>query len=504
MNDRVNYQDITDELASETNQFRSSRLTKLKAILDSHIDPYPSQFQKSHELGDVLTSYAYLENGQETQDSVTVAGRIYTIRNSGMFMDVRDAIHKIQIFCHKNSSPAALFTLLENLDMGDYIGVSGLVRRTPRGELTINAQHITLLSKALLPLPEKYHGVTDVETRYRYRYLDLLTNDDSRHTLRQRAKIIATLRSYLINQDFLEVETPMLHSIPGGALAKPFETFHNALDMKLYLRIAPELYLKKLIVGGLAHKIFELNRCFRNEGISTRHNPEFTQVELYWAYADYRDVMSLTEELVAHIAEQVFGQTTLPFGDHNINFAAPWHKQSMCSLVQQHTGIDFLTITSAEAAQQAAVSLGIYVKKTDTWGKVVESVFGEKVEMHLIQPTHVTDLPLDISPLAKKHAHDPRLTERFETYINGWEIANGFSELNDPIDQRKRFEQQIANRAAGDDEAHAMDHDFITALEHGLPPTGGLGIGIDRLVMLLTNSPSIRDVIAFPTMRNRD
>lgn len=497
-------QSVAAELEQETNQFRQARLTKLKALIDQGIMPYPSSFTKSHELGEVISRYDQLEVGQETEDEIIVAGRIYSIRNSGMFIDLRDPYNKIQIFTNDKTSPKEACDLLDLLDLGDFIGVRGLVRKTPRGELTINATEITFLGKALLPMPEKYHGLNDQETRYRQRYLDLLVTEESRQTLRQRMLITSTLRSYLTQNGFLEVETPMLHPIAGGALAKPFLTHHNALDMDLFLRIAPELYLKKLIVGGLSDKIFELNRCFRNEGISTRHNPEFTQVELYWAFADYQDVMTLTEECIAYICQTIYGSESRPFGDLELIFKAPWKRQSMCSLVQEKTGIDFMACNTAEEAMAAAEKIGFKFTKPMLWGEVVELVFGDRVEDTLVQPTHVTELPLDISPLAKVHPEDPRLTERFESFVNGWEIANGFSELNDPLDQRKRFEAQMTNKERGNDEAHEMDEDFITALEYGLPPTGGLGIGIDRLAMLLTNSHTIRDVIAFPTMRPKD
>lgn len=492
---------LENEITQETNQFRESRLRKLKHLVDQKVNPYPSTFKKSHEIIDILTTYEKLAASEKTEDTTTVAGRIYSIRNSGMFIDLRDCHHKIQLFCHENSSPASVMSLLPQLDIGDFVGVSGIVRRTPRGELTIDVTEMQLLTKSLLPMPEKYHGLTDLETRYRQRYLDLLVNEEARQTLRTRSAITSTLRQYLIGEGFLEVETPMLHPIAGGALAKPFQTHHNALDMELFLRIAPELYLKKLIVGGLNDKIFELNRCFRNEGLSTRHNPEFTQVELYWAYADYTDMMTLAENLVAHIAQTAFGSTIRPFQDQELNFQAPWRRASMCQLIQEATGVDFLGIKTATEAISAAKALGVYVDPKAPWGKAVEAVFEEKVEATLIQPTHVTELPLDISPLAKKHPTDPRLTERFESFVNGWEIANGFSELNDPLDQRERFKVQVTDRDSGNEEAHEMDEDFITALEYGLPPTAGLGIGIDRLTMLMTNSPSIRDVIAFPTMR---
>jgi lysyl-tRNA synthetase class 2 len=390
------------------------------------------------------------------------------------------------------------------LDLGDWIGVTGIVRRTKRGELTVNVESLELLSKTLLPPPEKYHGLMDVETKYRQRYLDLMANEKSRDRLRQRSQIIAATRNFLMDRGFLEVETPMLHTIPGGAAAKPFTTHHNALNMNMYLRIAPELFLKRLVVGGLSDKVFEINRNFRNEGISPRHNPEFTMLELYQAYADYHDMMQLTEDLFQYAATRVLGTLKITYGEREIDLSSPWRRKSMLELVKEATDVDFDQFKTAEEAILAAKKFGVHVEKTANWGKVVEAVFGEKVEHTLIQPTHVTDMPLDISPLAKIHRTNPRLTERFETYINCWEVANAFSELTDPVDQRERFEAQVKNRESGDEEAHHMDHDFITALEHGMPPTGGLGIGMDRMIMLLTNAPSIRDVISFPTMRPKD
>lgn len=495
------FQHIFEALQVEKNQFREARLQKLVKLIESGVAPFPSKFEKKNDLEDIHAKYASLENGEETKDVVVVAGRIRAYRNNGMFMDIHDTQTKLQIFTHKNDASEDVLALVELLDIGDIIGVEGYVRRTPRGEITVNATKITPLVKALLPLPEKYHGLSDIELRYRQRYLDLIMSDESRTRLRTRSKITTAIRSYLVNEEFLEVETPMLHPIAGGAIAKPFVTHHNALDMELFLRIAPELYLKKLIVGGLSDRIFELNRCFRNEGISTRHNPEFTQVELYQAFADYKDMMHLTENMVEHVAKSVLGTTTVTFGDHEINLKAPWQRKSMCALVQEHGNIDLLACEDAAQAQAVAKKVGVPVDAKMTWGHVVEAAFEHFVEPKLLQPTFVTELPLDISPLAKVHPEDGRLTERFEAFMNGWEIANGFSELNDAIDQRQRFEAQVNARDEGDEEAHAMDEDFIRALEFGLPPTGGLGVGIDRLTMILTNAPSIRDVIAFPTMK---
>ncbi|HWK47590.1 MAG TPA: lysine--tRNA ligase [Stellaceae bacterium] len=487
--------------ASADNLFRVARLEKLAALKARGINAYPYRFDRDAFAADLEQRHAELAAGETTEQPVRVAGRIRAIRNSGMFIDLVDVSGKIQVFGHKDYLGVEGVELLKLLDLGDIIGVTGIVRRTPRGELTINASAIEVLAKALLPLPEKYHGLADLETRYRQRYLDLIMNPESRDTLRKRSRIIATIRGFLTERGFLEVETPMLHTISGGAAARPFVTHHNALDMDLYLRIAPELHLKRLVVGGLADSVFEINRNFRNEGISPRHNPEFTMLELYQAFADYTDMMQLAEDLIGAAARSVLGTTDITYGGKAIALGGPWPRRSMVELVKDATGVDFAAIGDAAAAREAAKRAGGKILGHENWGQAVETVFGERVEHTLIQPTHVTDLPRDISPLAKAHRHDPRLTERFETYMNGIEIANAFSELTDPQDQFDRFEAQVLARDKGDDEAHSMDIDYVTALEYGLPPTGGMGIGIDRLVMLLTDSPNIRDVIAFPTMR---
>ena len=360
-----------------------------------------------------------------------------------------------------------------------------------------------MLSKSLLPLPEKFHGLTDVETRYRQRYVDMIVNEDVRKTFRTRSLIIQKIREFLTNRGFLEVETPMLHPQAGGANARPFITHHNTLDMDMFLRIAPELYLKRLMVGGVSEKIFEINRSFRNEGIDVRHNPEFTMMELYQAYVDYNEMMTLTETLVSSVAQEVLGTMKIKYGDNEIDLTPPWDRKTMIGAIKEKTGIDFGTCFTIEDAKEKAKSIGIDPEDCDNWGKVIDLIFEEKVEPTLIQPVHIIDYPRDISPLAKVHRDNDRLTERFETRVNGWEIANAFSELTDPIDQRMRFEAQMQAKANGDDEAMPIDEDYICALEHGAPPMGGLGLGIDRLVMLLTNSPSIRDVIAFPTLKKR-
>ncbi|HTT80840.1 MAG TPA: lysine--tRNA ligase [Stellaceae bacterium] len=488
--------------ADDDDPLRRVRLDKLAALRERGIDPYPVSFARSAEAADLDRRYRELPAGAETNDKVRIAGRIRAMRNSGMFIDLHDASGKIQVFCHKDHLGADDLALLRLFDIGDLIGVAGHVRRTARGELTVNATALAMLAKALRPLPEKYHGLADIELRYRQRYLDLIMNEASRETLRRRSRIVAAMRAWLLERGYLEVETPMLHPIPGGAAAKPFITHHNALDIELYLRIAPELHLKRLVVGGLSEKVFEINRCFRNEGLSPRHNPEFTTLELYEAYADYTDMMALTEAIVAHAAQIATGGVRIGYGGTEIDLAPPWPRRAMAELVLEHTGVDFLALDES-GARAALDHLHIEASGVHSWGQALEAAFAAHVEDKLIQPTHVTGFPRDISPLAKADRNDPRLVERFETYIYGWEIANAFSELNDPLDQRARFEAQMLARAAGDEEAQPLDEDYVTALEYGLPPCGGLGIGIDRLVMLLTDSPSIRDVIAFPTMRPR-
>ncbi len=490
-----------DREAETDNQFRAARIEKLKALKALGVDPYPYGFERSAEAKELEGRYAALAPGAVTEDRVAVAGRIRAIRNSGMFIDLHDTSGKIQIFSHKDHLPPDQLALVKLLDLGDLIGVEGVMRRTPRGELTINSTKVTVLAKALLPLPEKFHGLADIETRYRQRYLDLIMSEESRETLRRRSQIIATLRRFLIGLGFIEVETPMLQTIPGGASAKPFVTHHHALDLELYLRIAPELHLKRLLVGGLSDKLFEINRNFRNEGLSPRHNPEFTSLELYQAYVDYHAMMDLAENLIVAAAKEVLGGTLATFGDKTIELAAPWPRKSMAELVRAETGVDFLDIADDATARDAARRLGADCPEKAGWGRALEAAFSARVEDKLVQPTHVTGFPREISPLAKADRKDPRLTERFETYVNGWEVANAFSEINDPLDQLERFQAQMKERALGDEEAQLLDADFVLALEYGMPPAGGLGIGIDRLAMLLTNSPSIRDVIAFPTMR---
>lgn len=491
----------TTQTQQDSQRLRTARIQKLTDLVDKGINPYPYKFVRTAGAQELQDKYEALEAGIETEDSFSVAGRIMAIRNSGMFMDLMDTTGKIQIFCHKEFIGEEPFKTLKLVDVGDIIGITGTIRRTPRGELSLKATSYQILSKSLLPLPEKFHGLTDVETRYRQRYVDLIVNSDTRDTLRKRSLIIQEIRTFLMERGYLEVETPMLQTLAGGAAARPFETHHNALDIPMFMRIAPELHLKRLMVGGLNDKVFELNRNFRNEGIDTRHNPEFTMLELYEAYSDYNDMMDLIENMIAQVCNNVLGSTKVNFQGTELDFTPPWERMTMLGAVKKYTGIDFAEHLDEVDAAKKAKEIGVEVEDGDNWGKVIDKVFEEKVEPHLIQPVHIIDYPRDISPLAKAHRDNPRLTERFESRVNGWEISNAFSELTDPIDQRGRFEGQAKAKADGDEEAHPIDEDYITALEYGLAPCGGLGVGIDRLVMLLTDSPTIRDVIAFPTMK---
>lgn len=392
---------------------------------------------------------------------------------------------------------------LKCLDVGDIVGISGYVRRTPRGELSIAAEKFDIISKSLQPLPEKFHGLTDVEARYRQRYVDFIMNDESREIYKKRCEITSAIRRYFEAHNFLEVETPMLHPIMGGANAKPFITHHNTLDMDLYLRIAPELYLKKLVVGGF-ERVFEIGRNFRNEGIDKSHNPEFTALEAYQAYADYNTMADLIPDLIAYVAKSVLGTTVIKVGENEIDLGQPFVRKSMIELVKEYTGLDFMEADTLEKAKEMAKSAGVDADACISWGKVISEVFDARVEEHLIQPTLVMDMPRDISPLAKTHRSNPRLVEHFDAYVAGMEMGCAYSELSNPLEQRERFEAQCADREAGDDEAQMLDEDFINALENGFPPSGGMGMGIDRLAILLTGSATIRDVIAFPTLRKKD
>jgi lysyl-tRNA synthetase, class II len=491
----------------ELNDLLRVRREKLAALTEKGLDPFGTKFNRTHTAADLVSQYG--EKEKEDLDSeeieVTLAGRIMTKRGKGKagFAHIQDLTGKIQIYVRLDAVGEEQYELFNTIDIGDWVGVTGLVFKTKVGELSIKAKDFQLLTKSLRPLPDKFHGLKDVEQRYRQRYVDLIMNPEVKDTFISRSKIIRSMRRYLDDHGYLEVETPTMHSIPGGASARPFITHHNALDMELYMRIAIELHLKRLIVGGL-EKVYEIGRVFRNEGVSTRHNPEFTMIELYEAYADYLDIMELTENLIAHIAEDVLGTTTVTYGDYEVDLKPRWKRVHMVDAIKEAVGVDFWTEMTDEEARELAKKHNVPVKENMSYGHVVNEFFEHFVEEKLIQPTFVYGHPVAISPLAKKNPEDPRFTDRFELFIVGREHANAFSELNDPIDQRERFEEQLKERAEGNDEAHMMDEDFVEALEYGMPPTGGLGIGIDRLVMLLTNSPSIRDVLLFPQMRHSE
>lgn len=495
-------------MSEEMNDQMLVRRQKLQELYDLGIDPFGSKFNRSglsSDLKEEWDKYSKEELAEKEEEShVSIAGRLMTKRGKGKagFAHVQDLAGQIQIYVRKDQVGDEQFDIWKIADLGDIVGVEGVMFKTNTGELSVKAKKFTLLAKSLRPLPDKFHGLQDIEQRYRQRYLDLITNENSTRTFINRSKIIQEMRNYLNNKGFLEVETPMMHQIAGGAAAKPFVTHHNALDATLYMRIAIELHLKRLIVGGL-EKVYEIGRVFRNEGVSTRHNPEFTMIELYEAYADYNDIMDLTESMVRHIANEVLGSAKVQYGGETIDLESPWTRLHMVDAVKEATGVDFYNVTSDEEAKELAKEHGIEIKDTMKYGHILNEFFEQKVEETLIQPTFIYGHPTDISPLAKKNPEDPRFTDRFELFIVGREHANAFTELNDPIDQRARFEAQLVEKAQGNDEAHEMDEHYIEALEYGMPPTGGLGIGIDRLVMLLTDSPSIRDVLLFPYMRQK-
>ncbi len=490
-------------MANETNIHRESRLAKLRTLQERGYNPYPYRFVPNAYAADLHEKYKDLEAGIDTEDRVTIAGRAMAVRNSGMFVDIKDKTGKIQAFCYKKILSDEDMEILKCVDVGDIVGVSGFVRRTPRGELTIAAEKFDIISKSLQTLPEKFHGLTDVDARYRQRYVDFIMNEDSKEIFKKRCQVTSAVRRYFENHEFLEVETPMLHPIMGGANAKPFITHYNALDTDMYLRIAPELYLKKLVVGGF-DRVFEIGRNFRNEGIDKKHNPEFTGLEAYMAYADYNDMANLIEDLIRFITKEVLGGSTLPFGDREIDVSQPFRRISIVDLIKEKTGIDLLQAQTLEEAQAMAKSIGVDAGACTCWGKVVQEVFDERVEESLIEPTFVMDMPRDISPLAKTHRSNPRLVEHFDAYIGAIEVGCAYSELSNPLEQRERFEAEVAARGNGDDEAQMLDEDFICALENGFPPSGGMGMGIDRFSMLLSGADTIRDVIAFPTLRKKD
>jgi lysyl-tRNA synthetase, class II len=499
--------------SSNLDEIRATRIAKVSQIKDLGLNPYAYKWESSHHAAQLQEKYVDLAAGEEVAEQVAIAGRIMARRVFGKlaFFELQDETGKIQLYLDKkriNSSMSeeleGAFNHLQKLsDTGDILGVKGTVKRTEKGELSVYVSEFQILTKSLLPLPDKWHGLTDTEKRYRQRYVDLIVNPQVRQTFRIRAKITAAIRRYLETRDFLEIETPVLQSEAGGAEARPFITYHNTLEMDLYLRIATELHLKRLIVGGF-ERVFEMGRIFRNEGVSTRHNPEFTSIEVYQAYADYQDMMALTETMISDVTQEVLGTTKVTYQGEEIDLTPPWRRVTMHEVVQAATGVDFAQFTDLDSAKTAAKDAGIEIPADcQSIGKLLNEAFEQKVETTLIQPTFITDYPVEISPLAKPHRDKPGLVERFELFIVGRETANSFSELTDPLDQRARLQAQAAKKAAGDLEANDIDEDFLAALEYGMPPTGGLGIGIDRLVMLLTDSPSIRDVIAFPLLKNQ-
>ena len=486
---------------------RRANLEELKKL---GVDPYPRRFETDATVDAVVAQHGNrtAEELEAAQPRTRTAGRVLSIRSFGKasFLVISDGRARVQVYIRQDSLPERDFRIFKLLDFGDWIGVEGRLFRTKTNELTIWGSKLEFLSKCLLPLPEKWHGLQDVEIRYRQRYLDLIVNPDSRRVFEVRSRVITAFREFLIGRGFLEVETPMMQPLAGGALARPFVTHHNALDMRLFMRIAPELYLKRLTVGGI-EKVFEINRNFRNEGISTQHNPEFTMLEFYWAYADYNDLMALTEEMLPYVAQKAGAEDEVTFNGHPISFKPPFRRLSLRegarAAASKRLGVDVPAeaLRSRDAAAALAEQLHVPIAPGMGAGKITAEMFEVLCEEELMQPTFVYDFPTEVSPLSKQKPDDPDTVERFELYAGGFELANAFSELNDPVEQRRRFEEQLKSRAGGDEEAHAMDEDYIRALEFGMPPAGGEGVGIDRLVMLLTASPSIRDVILFPLMR---
>jgi lysyl-tRNA synthetase, class II len=503
--------DLSEE--SRESDLLRQRRHNFEELIRLGVDPYPRKFERTDTVEAIVRAHATNSGAELEAASIRTrtAGRVLAIRAFGKanFLVISDGISKIQVYIRQDSLPEQDFSIYKLLDFGDFIGVEGTLFRTKTNELTIKASHLDFLAKCFVPLPEKWHGLHDVETRYRQRYLDLIVNPDSRRVFEVRSRLLASIRTFLNSRGYLEVETPMMQPIPGGALARPFVTHHNALDMQLYMRIAPELYLKRLTVGGI-ERVYEINRNFRNEGISTQHNPEFTMLEFYQTYSDYHELMAMTEEMLSTAAIDSIGTHQVRFGEHEISLAPPYRRVSLREgarrKASEKLGIEVRDADLRNRDTVAGLARRLHIELQEGWGagRMTTEIFERLNEDDLIQPTFVYDFPTEVSPLSKQKPDDPETVERFELYIGGFEVANAFSELNDPAEQRRRFEAQLADRAAGDAEAHEMDEDYIRALEYGLPPTAGEGVGIDRLVMLLTNSPSIRDVILFPLMRPRD
>lgn len=483
---------------AELNELLRIRRDKLRELQEAGADPFEQvRFDRTNFTTDIKDRFEEME-GQ----TVRLAGRMMSKRIMGKasFADLSDRYGRLQLYVTRDALGEDVYKAFKKMDIGDLIGIAGEVFRTQKGEISVKVTELTLLSKNLIPLPEKWHGLKDTDMRYRQRYVDLIINPEVRDTFEKRSAIVREIRRFMDGRGFMEVETPCLNTIPGGAAARPFITHHNALDIDMYMRIATELHLKRLIVGGL-EQVYEIGRIFRNEGMDTRHNPEFTTIELYQAYTDYQGMMDITEDMVVHVCEKVLGTTKVTYQGTELDFSKGWKRMTMADAVKEYSGLDFMAM-SPEEALEAVKARGLEIEKNkDSWGDLLAQCYDEYVEENLIQPTFITDYPVEISPLAKRKASDPRLTERFECFVYGRELCNAFSELNDPIDQRQRFERQVALREAGDDEASMMDTDFVTALEYGMPPTGGMGMGIDRLVMFLTDSASIRDVLLFPTMK---
>ncbi len=495
-------------MTQRNEEYYRQRLSKLERLRSAGVDPYPARFKRTHTAQEATARFEQLHGdtpGAHGEEEVTAAGRLTAQRIMGKasFMDLNDGSGKLQLYFRSDHLSPEQYEALEHLDLGDFLGATGTLFRTRTGQISLEVHSYTVLAKALQPPPEKWHGLTDVETRYRHRYLDLMSSEEVRATFVARARLVAAMRRFLNDRGFIEVETPVLLPHAGGAAARPFATHHNALDQDFFLRVATELHLKRLIVGGY-EKVYEIGRIFRNEGISTKHNPEFSTMECYEAYADYQDMMALVEQMAAFMAQETVGALEIPFKEQTISLAPPWQRYTFEEVLREHTGISFLDYPDAASLYQAIKEKGLRVPPGLGYGKLVDELFSEYAESHLIQPTFLLDYPIELSPLAKQKADDPRLVERFEGFIGGMEIANAFSELNDPEEQRRRFGQQATARAEGDEEAELPDEDFLFALEHGMPPTGGLGMGIDRLAMIFTNNASIREVILFPQLRSKE